>query len=147
MFSSPLFKILPPPLLSYQLSASLATVSRTLLKWINLTLLRFTLVALQSDWSDIEAIAAFKLSYHNTVAIINATELNAKSLLPSHCSLNIIRRTNEARLKGLVAIAPNSTCIFLGELFGGSLSNQALFEQSGLRRLLDSVPPRKERLG
>ena len=46
-------------------------------------------------------------------------------------------------MKGLVAIAPNGTFIFLSELFGGSISDRALFEQSGIRRLLDSVPPGK----
>ena len=45
-------------------------------------------------------------------------------------------------LKGLVAIAPNGSFIFLSELFGGSISDRALFEKSGVR-LLDSVPPGK----
>ena len=46
-------------------------------------------------------------------------------------------------LKGLVAIAPNGSFIFLSELFGGSISDRALFEKSGVLRLLDSVPPGK----
>ena len=132
--------------LSYQFGVSVATISRIVVKWTNFMYLRLTQLPLWPDWTDVEATmpAAFKISYPNTVAIIDATELKCE--VPSSLSLQSKHYSaykSHTTLKGLVAIAPNGSFIFLSQLFGGSISDRALFEKSGVLRLLDSVPPGK----
>ena len=42
-----------------------------------------------------------------------------------------------------MVIAPNGGFMFISELFTGSISDDQLFEQSGIMKLYNSVPPGK----
>ena len=86
----------------------------------------------------------FRESYPATFAIIDATELYcevpASLNLQSQCYSSYKSHTT---MKGLVAIAPNGTIIFLSTLYSGSISDRELTIKSGLLELLQIVPKNK----
>ena len=83
-------------------------------------------------------------TYPNTFAIIDATELKCEvpsSLsLQSQCYSSYKHHTTK---KGLVAITPNGSFIFISALCTGSISDRELTIQSGFLRLVSLIPQRK----
>lgn len=129
--------------LSYQFGVSISSVSRTVVKWINYLYLRLGLIPTWPKWEAVEASMpdAFRRAYPDTFCIVDATELRCE--IPSMLSLQSQHYSSyksHTTVKGLVAIAPNGTFVFISQLFTGAISDRQLFEESGILPLLELVP-------
>ena len=86
----------------------------------------------------------FKEAYPTTFCIVDATEIMfevpASPSLQSQCYFSYKYNTT---MKGLLAVAPNGTIIFVSELFTGSISDRQLTIQSEIVEILKDVPPGK----
>ena len=88
--------------------------------------------------------SAFKETYPDTFAIIDATELRCE--VPSSLSLQSQHYSSyksHTTMKSLVGIAPNGSFIFISELFTGSISDRQVIMESGFLDLLSLLPPGK----
>ena len=132
--------------LAYEFGVHQTTVSRIFMKWINYMYLRLGDVPLWPTWSKVESSmpSVFKNAYPTTFCIIDATELHCE--VPSSLSLQSQHYSaykSHTTKKGLVAIAPNGTFIFVSELFSGAISDRQIVLDSGILDLLDDVPEGK----
>lgn len=129
--------------LAYQFGLSKSSVSRISVKWINFLYLRLGLIPIWPTWQDVEKTmpAAFQETYPTTCAIIDATELKCE--IPSSLSLQSQHYSgykSHTTVKGLVAIAPNGSFMFVSQLYTGSISDRQLFQDSGILDLLEDMP-------
>ena len=132
--------------LAYQFGVSTSTISRIFTKWINYLYLRLGDIPLWPEWEQIEASmpSCFKESFPTTFAIVDATEIFCE--VPSSLSLQskvYSAYKSHTTYKGLVAIAPNGTFIFVSQLYTGSISDRELTKESGFLDFLSSVPKGK----
>ena len=119
------------------------TISRLLITWINFLYLRLGSLP---TWPSAEQVSrclpeAFKSSYPDTFLIIDCLELHCEvpSSLPLQSQLYSTYKSHTT-FKGLIGIVPSGALAFISELFTGSISDRELFKQSGLLKLLETVP-------
>lgn len=132
--------------LAYIFGVSTATISRLIVCWVNFLYLRLGMLPIWPTWEAVEQSmpASFRRTYPDTFAIVDATELFCET--PSGLSLQSQHYSDyksHTTVKGLVAISPNGSFIFVSQLFSGSISDRELFQKSGILRLLKKVPEKK----
>ena len=122
---------------------SQSTISRLLTTWINFLYLRLGSLP---TWPSSDQVShclpdAFKTCYPDTFLIIDCLELRCEvpSSLPLQSQLYSTYKSHTT-FKGLIGIVPSGAVAFISDLFTGSISDRELFEQSGLLKLLQSVP-------
>ena len=107
--------------------------------WINYMFFTFSSVSI---WPHRDIICSkmpskFKAEFPNTIAIIDATEIRLQrpsSLLCQSQCYSDYKSTNT--LKGLIAVDPRGSVIFISPLYSGSISDNRLTHDSGLLTLL-----------
>ena len=80
----------------------------------------------------------FKVSYPTTQIIINCTEILIKT--PSSLARQSVTQSsykNHNTVKVLIGIAPHGYVTFVSDIYEGSISDQAITEESGLLQLLE----------
>ena len=122
---------------------TLTSQSRLLTTWINFLYLRLGSLP---TWPSSDQVShclpdAFKTCYPNTFLIIDCLELwsEVPSSLPLQSQLYSTYKSHTT-FKGLIGIVPSGAVAFISELFTGIIRDCELFEQSGLLKLLESVP-------
>lgn len=113
---------------------STATVSRTVITWVNFMYLRLGIVNIwpSRESIDIHMPEDFKAKYKSTRVIIDCTEIRCQ--MPSSLHLNgelFSSYKNHTTLKGLIGISPSGAVTFVSSLYTGSISDREIVYRSG----------------
>ncbi|CAG2248260.1 unnamed protein product [Mytilus edulis] len=128
--------------LGYRFQISTQDCSSLFCDWINFMYLRFGAVC---TWPPRDMIIKnmpenYKRDFPNTLAIIDGTEIKIQKPSSLHAqsqSYSNYKSTNT--LKALVAVDPRGSLLFTSCLFSGAISDKDIFEQSGLKKMLQNL--------
>lgn len=128
--------------LAFRCGISHQDISDMCTTWINFMYFTFSSIPI---WPHRQVILSkmpckFKSNFPNTLAIFDATEIKIQkpsSLVCQSQSYSEYKSTNT--LKGLLAVDPRGTPIFISSLFSGSMSDNRLVHNSGLLKLLNDL--------
>ncbi|KAL0968754.1 hypothetical protein UPYG_G00271260 [Umbra pygmaea] len=125
--------------LGHRFNIHQSTVSRIINTWVHFL---YSVLGAVCIWLSPEEIKAdmpqvFR-KYSDTQVIIDRTELKCQA--PSSLLLQsemFSRYKSHTTMKGMIGIAPNGAVTFVSSLFSGSVSDEELFQRSGIIPLLD----------
>lgn len=128
--------------LSFRCGISAQDLSVMCSSWINYIYFTFGSVSI---WPHRDIICSkmppkFKSEFPDTIAIIDATEIRLQrpsSLLRQSQCFSDYKSTNT--FKGLIAVDPRGSVIFISPIFSGSISDNRLTHESGLLKLLGDL--------
>ncbi|XP_069110323.1 uncharacterized protein [Argopecten irradians] len=128
--------------LGYRFGLSKQTVGVIFTQWVNYMYLRFGEVSI---WPPRDTIfrmmpSKFAEEFPTTFAIMDCTEIKIckpSSLKAQSQTYSDYKSTNT--LKGLVACDPRGSIIFSSMLFSGAISDKAIFEESGCKKMLKDL--------
>ena len=128
--------------LGYRFQISTQDCSSLFCDWINFMYFRFGAVCI---WPPHDIIIknmpeSYKKDFPSTLAIIDGTEIKIQKPSSLHAqSQSYSNNKSTNTLKDLVAVDPRGSLLFTSCLFSGAISDKDIFEQLGLKKMLQNL--------